>query len=401
MITTRDLLITLGAAFELPRSAVCRLGLQPERLRELPAGARARAALAADLGVPARVLETFRRLLGRAPAVVRREERSARRHGARIVTAADPEYPRSLMDLDLPPPSLYVRGSVHDEPAPLGLDAAAAVAIVGSRRADAYGRESAELFGRELAAAGLTVVSGFARGVDAAAHRGALAAPVDHPGRAATVAVLGSGLGVDYPRGHRRLGDRIAERGALVTEFPCGVEPRAWHFPVRNRLIAALSAATLVVRAAPRSGSLVTARFALDLGRDVCAVPGRIFEERSMGTNALLADGAYPALHPRDVLDLLGVPTAPPPARARSAGSPGPGSTDGSAAGPVDAPKKGSVRGLPGRLLASMTPAEPESPEALAERVGAPVDRVLGALLELELAGRVRREPGPAYVRRP
>jgi DNA processing protein len=296
--------------------------------------------------------------------------------------------------------------------------------VVGSRRADAYGREASELFGRALASAGLTVVSGFARGVDAAAHRGALDGAAEREDRAgldgrrcATVAVLGTGLGVDYPRGHRRLGDAIAARGAVISEFPCGLAPKAWQFPVRNRLIAALAGATLVVRAARRSGSLVTARFALDLGRDVLAVPGRIFEERSRGTNALIADGAYPALSPRQVLSILGVdpdsprsvsataPDGAPPPDAQT-GSP-PERRERSATGggdpatATDRPAGGRPRGLQGRLLAAMAPAEPASPEALAERVEASVDRVLGALLELELSGRVRREPGPAYVRRP
>lgn len=381
---TREVLIALGASFELPRSAACLLGLAPERWL----GARGGSATAAELGVPNEVLATARGVARRASEIAQRQEEAAGRLGARIVAATDPDYPEPLADLDLPPPALYVRGHLPpwDRTSGPAGGAGPAAAIVGSRRADPYGREAAELFARKIAAAGVTVVSGFARGVDAAAHRGALDGGPNEPGRCATVAVLGSGLGVDYPRGHRRLGDRIAERGALITEFPCGVEPKAWQFPVRNRLIAALAAATLVVRAAPRSGSLVTARLALDLGRDVLAVPGRIFDERSRGTNALLRDGAYPALQARDVLDLLGIPAAP-----RSA-PPDEENDDASRTTP---------RGLRARLLAAMEPAEPEAPETLAERVGAPVDRVLGELLELELAGRVRREPGPAYVRRP
>jgi DNA processing protein len=172
----------------------------------------------------------------------------------------------------------------------------------------------------------------------------------------------------------------MAERGALVTELPCGVGPKAWHFPVRNRLIAALASATLVVQAAERSGSLITARLALDLGRVVLAVPGRIFEERSRGANRLIADGAFPALEPRDVLELLGVPEpAKEPAR-----------------------EEGTKRraGLPGRVLEALVPGDPKSPEALSAELDAPVDQLLGALLELELEGRVRREPGPAFTRR-
>ncbi len=431
MPTDREMLIALAADLELPRPAACRLAADLDRLRELSRSSRRAlsgrglSGRAAAWGVPSQTLVAAREMLGQASEIARREEAAARALGARIVTAAENEFPAPLGDLDLPPPALYVRGTLPPAPPPAGRLSGAgggdrgAVAIVGSRRADSYGREAAELFGRALAAAGLTVVSGFARGVDAAAHRGALDGAAERgnrPGpdgrRCATVAVLGTGLGVDYPRGHRGLGDAIAAHGAVITEFPCGLAPKGWQFPVRNRLIAALAGATLVVRAARRSGSLVTARFALDLGRDVLAVPGRIFEERSRGTNALIADGAYPALSPAQVLALLGVDAekvekvekmeeaeddpAPPPGGDSPSGAP----AHDEAAGPRAAARP-RPRGLPGRLLAAMAPAEPESPETLAARIDAPVDRVLGALLELELAGRVRREPGPAYVRRP
>lgn len=371
----RHLLIALAAGLEPSRGACCRLAAALDDWAA--AGWRDDPATAAALSVPVATLTTARRLLDEADrvdppggcrSIATAELRRAREAGGRIVTLEDDGYPPALRDLDLPPPALWIRG---DEPAPAGRS----VAIVGSRRADAYGREAATLFGRELAAAGLTVVSGFARGVDAAAHRGAL----EGGGERATVAVLGTGLGVDYPRGHRRLAGEVAERGALVTELPCGVGPKAWHFPVRNRLIAALAGATLVVRAAVRSGSLITARLALDLGRDVLAVPGRIFEERSRGTNGLIADGAFPALEPRDVLDLLGVTPAEEP--------------DHEVAG-------GRRTGLPGRALEALVPGDPKTPEALAAELETGVDSLLGALLELELEGRVRREPGPAYVRR-
>jgi len=418
MPTDRELLIALGAELELPRPALCRLAGRLDLIRDLLRSTRrSLSRQAAACGVPTGVLAAARKLLARAPAIARREEASARALDARIVTAADPEFPAPLRDLDLPPPSLYVRGTLPPPDLPPTLRSGtgggdrAAVAVVGSRRADAYGREASELFGRSLASAGLTVVSGFARGVDAAAHRGALdgAAEGDGARECVTVAVLGTGLGVDYPRGHRRLGDAIAARGAVISEFPCGLPPKAWQFPVRNRVIAALAGATLVVRAARRSGSLVTARFALDLGRDVLAVPGRIFEERSRGTNALIADGAYPALSPSQVLSILGVATSSHDSGVGTApdGAPPPAARDRSAADRDETAKDatrpvgGGPRGLQGRLLAVMAPAEPESPEALAERVEVSVDRVLGALLELELSGHVRREPGPAYVRRP
>jgi DNA processing protein len=384
----RELLIALGASLELPRPAACRLAAKLDSWAR--SGWRRGPATAGAIGVPAAVLAAAGELRARAGEIARRESERAQELGARIVTLEDPAFPAALRDLELPPPCLWVRGALPGA-------AGRTVAIVGSRRADPYGREVAELFGRELAEAGLAVVSGFARGIDAAAHRGALAAqrpsestaervadepPAPAEGVCLTAAVLGSGLGVDYPREHRRLGERIAAAGSLVSEFPCGLEPRAWHFPVRNRLIAALAAAVLVVRAARRSGSLITARFALDLGREVLAVPGRIFEERSAGTNALIADGAHPALSPRDVLEVLGA-TAPLPGAGGAA----------RAAEPLPP-------GLRGRALAAMVPGDAVAPEAIAAGLGEPVDRVLGVLLELELEGRIRREPGPAYVRR-
>jgi DNA processing protein len=258
------------------------------------------------------------------------------------------------------------------------------VAIVGSRRMDAYGREAATLFARELARAGLAIVSGFAHGVDAAAHRAALAAP---DGR--TLAVLGTGLGVDYPRGHRRLGDEIAQRGALVTEFPCGARPQTWHFPVRNRLIAALASATLVVQAALRSGSLVTAHLALDLGRDVWAVPGRIFDELALGANGLLRDGAQLALDPRDLLESL-----PLALRARL-----PELVPHSSAGVRRDDPRPRPTGMAGATLEALVPGEPRDPEEVAAAAKLGVQEVLGALLELELGGWVRRLPGPLFAR--
>jgi DNA processing protein len=309
------------------------------------------------------------------------------------VTLLDGDYPERLRQLALPPPVLYLRGA---------LPAAPAVAVVGSRNADPYGVEVATLFARSLAAAGVVVVSGFARGVDAAAHRGALA------GGGSTVAVLGCGVDVAYPRGHGKLGAEVAARGALLSELPCGAPPLAHHFPVRNRIIAALAEGTLVVEATPRSGSLITARLALELGRDVYAVPGRIFDERSLGPNALLRDGALLAQHPKDVLEAL-----PREARERlaapggDAGGPGggPGGPDGDAGGRQGGPGGSADRaaaplpGLRGRLLAALPPGCHRSPEALAAAAGAGVDRVLGALLELELGGWVRRHPGALYGR--
>jgi DNA processing protein len=365
----RELLVALNAEPKLARATLYRLAeVLDEWLAGAAAGERA-ASLAARCGVPPAQMAIALAVLPQAADAARRELGCAAKLGAAVVTRLDSDYPPALAVLPLAPAVLYVRGA---------LPAGPALAIVGSRRADAYGREVAELLARELAAAGVAIVSGFARGVDAAAHRGALAAA---GGR--TVAVLGCGLGVDYPRGHRRLGEEVAARGALVSEFPCGLAARGWHFPVRNRVIAALAQGTLVVQATARSGSLVTARHALELGREVFAVPGRIFDEAAMGPNLLLRDGAALVQHPRDVLEVIH-----PEALRRS----------GAAA---SEPTRGVPSGPLGELLAKLPPAEELSAEQVAARGGLAVERALAALLELELGGWVRRLAGAAYVRVP
>jgi len=368
----RALRIALNAAPHLSRTAAYRLARDPGRWLGL---AEPPDRLAAALGILLPQMEKALALAARAGDLADRELAAAERLGARILLEEDADYPQALRQLDAPPPVVYVRGSLHP-PEPAG----PAVAIVGSRRADSYGEEVADLFARTLAAAGITVVSGFAHGVDAVAHRGALAA------EGTTLAVLGCGLDVDYPRGHARLADEIAERGALLSEFPCGLTPRSWHFPVRNRVIAALSAGTLVVQAAPRSGSLVTARQALDLGREVWAVPGRIFDERSLGPNALIRDGATLVQHPRDILETLR-PAGPLPDHQPSLFPAAP-----------EAFKEPDS--LAGQILAALPPGAVRLPEEIAAGLGTPVDGVLGALLELELGGWTKRHPGGAYGRR-
>jgi DNA processing protein len=381
----RALRIALNAAPHLSRPAAYRLAREPGRWA--PGAGTAAAAppdrLAAAMGVPGAQMERALAVARGAEAAAARELAAAERLGAAVLLYEDPGYPEALRQLDLPPPVLYVRGNLPS-PGP-------AVAIVGSRRADSYGLEVAELFARTLAAAGVAVISGFAHGIDAAAHRGALAALATNSAVAGpTLAVLGCGLGVDYPRGHDRLAEEIAARGALVTEFPCGLAPRSWHFPVRNRVIAALAAGTLVVQAAPRSGSLITARYALDLGREVWAVPGRIFDERSLGPNALIRDGAVLVQHPQDILDTLR------PALGGSQLGLFPSAAKGF--NPLGAPAE-PPPGLPGDILATLVPGTLRLPEEIAAGLGTPVDGVLGALLELELGGWVKRHPGSAYGR--
>jgi len=362
----RILLIALNATLELDREVVCHLALNLDAWWHLDES-RSIPQDGSSLRLSEKILTKARRIACNPDAVVARELHRAEKLGATVVTLVDPAYPEPLRDLALPPPVLYCRGTVTPTPG---------IAIVGSRQASRQGREIAELAGRELALSGLNVVSGFARGVDAAAHRGALSA---NGGR--TVAVLGCGLDVDYPRGHRALGDQIAARGAVITEFPFGTRPAARNFPVRNRLIAALAEGTLVVEAAPRSGSLITAGLALELGRDVYAVPGALFDDRSVGPNTLIRDGALLVQHPRDILESLSCEIQSHLVTDE----------EQSVQSPLSGPK--------GELLDCMKPGHIYPPEALASSTAWPVERVLAQLLELELAGWVRRHPGPAFGR--
>jgi DNA processing protein len=223
--------------------------------------------------------------------------------GFRFLARTDPEYPALLAELHDPPPGLFLRGGAGG-----GLLTRRAVAIVGARACSSYGSQVARLLGRELAAAGLVVVSGLARGVDGQAHRGALEAG------GVTVAVLGCGIDRDYPAAHAELAGRIGEAGLVLSEYAPGVEPAPWRFPARNRIIAGLAAAAVIVEARERSGALITADFALEAGREVFAVPGEITSSLSAGTNALLRLGATPLTRPEDVLEALGVTASVAPA---------------------------------------------------------------------------------------
>ena len=273
------------------------------------------------------------------------------RIGAVLVPLPASAYPWRLALLREPPPVLAVRGDVS-------VLAGRAVAIVGARAASAYGRAVARRLAAELAGAGLVVVSGLARGIDAAAHEGALEAG------GSTVAVLACGPEQVYPPEHRALAERIAASGALVSELPPGTPPRAAHFPLRNRLISGLAEALVVVEARLRSGSLHTVRHALDQGIDVLAVPGPVDAPTSEGPNRLLRDGAAPALDASDVLAAL---AGPPRARATSPAA------------------------LEPELEALLTALrrEPATRDGLSRRLGVATQALAAPLLELELAGRV------------
>ena len=274
-------------------------GVGPVRFRELVAG-HGGAAAALAVAVPPDERHRARAL---ADEVMREVERA----GASVLMADDPAhgYPAALLDLDDPPPFLIVRGDVSALATP-------AAAIVGTRRATAYGERVTRELATALARAGVAVVSGLALGVDAAAHRAALAAA----GR--TVGVLGTGVDVAYPAAHEGLQRTIAaEGGVLLSEHPCGARAHAGAFPRRNRVIAALASVTIVVEAPVKSGALITARHALDLGRTVAAVPGPIDSPQSAGTNELLRDGAQVIATVDDALALVGR-SAARPASARA-----------------------------------------------------------------------------------
>jgi DNA processing protein len=276
--------------------------------------------------------------------------------GFRFVGRSEEHFPPLLRELHDPPPGLFLRGSAEPE-----LLSRPAVAIVGARSCSSYGFQVSRLLGRELAAAGLVVVSGLARGVDGEAHRGALEAG------GTTVAVLGCGIDRDYPAAHAQLARGICEGGLLASEYAPGVEPAPWRFPARNRIIAGLAAATVIVEARERSGALITADFALEAGREVFAVPGEITSRLAAGTNALLKLGAAPLTAPRDVLDHLGLE---PPAPTRPDLSP-------VAAGVLKA-------------LAD----EPAGADELGRATGLDAAAVAAALAELELVGAVAEAEG-------
>ena len=287
----------------------------------------------------------------------------------RVLHLADPDYPPALLHTEDPPLMLYVLGRIR-------LPWPGAVAVVGSRNPTPQGQANAQQFGRSLAQAGLTVVSGLALGIDGAAHEGALEGAA--PDQLATIAVVGTGLDSVYPRQHEELAARIARRGLLVSEYPLGTAPLSANFPRRNRIIAGLSEGTLVVEAAVRSGSLITARMAVEQGKDVFAIPGSIHSPQSRGCHELLRQGAKLVESAQDVLEEL---------------RPGIGLTAGSAGAP-----RTTVTGATGQLLEALG-FDPVSLDALVARTGTSTAELQALLLELELSGHVSRLPGGLFQR--
>lgn len=313
-------------------------------------------------GLDRRTLESL--LQARRTLDVAAEWDQVQRSNVQVITWLDDNYPANLRQIDAPPPLLFVRGDL--QPSDLW-----AIGVVGTRRASVYGREVAHTLSRDLAAQGITIVSGLAIGVDTVAHKAALEAE----GR--TVAVLGSGVDRIYPPENRGLAQKIIEQGALVSEYPLGTRPDANNFPPRNRIISGLSKGVVIVEAGERSGALITAHFAAEQGRDVFAVPGSILHPGSAGCNALIQQGATPLLAVGDVLKQLEMEQV---AMRRAA----------HAAIPVDAQEAG--------LLALLN-REPQHIDDLVRQASLPAPQITSLLTIMELKGLVRQVGSLTYVR--
>jgi DNA processing protein len=298
-----------------------------------------------------------------------RELAALARAGARLVAWGEPDYPALLAAVDDAPPLLSLRGDATLLRRP-------AIAVVGARNASANGRRFARDMALQLGARGLAVVSGLARGIDAAAHQGALPT--------GTIAVLAGGVDIVYPEENRELHELIAERGALLAEMPVGTEPQARHFPRRNRIISGATLGVLVVEAALRSGSLITARFALEQGREVFAVPGSPLDPRCRGPNDLIRRGAILTETADDVIAEIEAQLTPGLTRG---GSPPPPLDPATPTGPAE------LAHAMARVLEHLSPA-PVPVDALIRECGLPAAVVNSVLLDLELAGRLERQAG-------
>lgn len=323
-------------------------------LEELPRLAR-RGGAVGDLKIP-----------GKSEA--ERELESTRKLGGRIIASVEPDFPPGLAALDAAPPLIAVLGNADRLSCEM-------IAVVGARNASALGRKFAAELASGLGNAGLVVVSGLARGIDTAAHDGAL--------QTGTVAVLAGGVDDIYPPENARLYEEIREKGAIVSEMPTGQKPQAQHFPRRNRIISGLSRGVVVVEAADGSGSLITARLALEQGREVFAVPGSPLDPRAKGTNRLLREGAALVESADDVLDVLR------PLMSRTLREL-PQDTIRWPGSDSNAPESDELR----RAVVELLGAVPVSLDEIVRQSGATASDVLGVIMELELAGCLQREPG-------
>jgi DNA processing protein len=346
--------------------------------------------LVADIGSPAAVLQAsahrLSRVSGMTPRLVRairgyrcpdwvymEIERSVKK-GFRIITQSSSDYPALLLHIPDPPPLLYSYGTMAGNQCH--------IAMVGSRKATAYGKINAKSLAGALAAKGIAVVSGMARGIDTAAHIGAL----ESGGR--TVAVLGSGLECVYPSENMKLYHRIAESGAVISEFPLDAKPDPHHFPQRNRIISGMALGTVVVEAAERSGSLITARLAADQGREVFAVPGSIHATTAAGTHNLIRQGAKLVESAEDIIEEIAPQITVSPE--------GPMGPEGATAPCPEAPQANSLTDREARLLEAIGPY-PIHIDELARRCNQDIGSLNAILLQLELKGAVVQEPGKFF----
>ncbi|MEM8957398.1 MAG: DNA-processing protein DprA [Pseudomonadota bacterium] len=306
------------------------------------------------------------------------EMRAAARFGARMICRGEPDYPAELDRIDNAPPLIWTRGDLTLLSRPM-------VAMVGARNASSLGERTARTLARALGEAGFVVVSGLARGIDAAAHGAAL--------DSGTIAVLGGGVDVVYPRENNALHGDIAKRGVLISEQPMGLAPQARHFPARNRLISGMARGLVVVEAAARSGSLITARDAGDQGREVMAVPGHPFDARASGCNMLIRDGATLVRNADDVIEVLGAAETPAAPRHSMPDVSPTAAPDPQQAAPGPAPRPKDAARLHDTILERLGPS-PISEDQLLRDLALPNGAVSPALLDLELDGRVLRQPG-------
>jgi DNA processing protein len=318
-------------------------------------------------GIPDEAAEKL--IAKRSAANLDEELARLRKANAQAIPITDPRYPPILREIHDPPPVLYVRGALNIQ-APM-------IAIVGTRAPTPYGRRAAEDFSAALACAGVTVVSGLALGIDAVVHAAALRVGGE------TLAVLGSGVDVIAPTTNTHLAERMFKenRGAVLSEYPLGTEPRPEHFPARNRIISGLSLGTIVIEGSLQSGALITAKSALEQNREVFALPGSVYSPMSAGPNALIKLGAHPVQSPQDVLEMLGIPNA-----SAKGGFASGEQKPASAASPVEA-----------KILAQLG-AEPRHVDAVARGAGLDIADVSAMLTLMEIQGRVRNLGAMTYA---
>jgi DNA processing protein len=329
-------------------------------------------------GIPARVAQLIFSQAGLNEAS--RDLEASAKAGCQVVAYSSDDYPPRLKQIPDPPLVLYVRGDVK-------VLSQLAVAIVGTRRPTAYGSQVAERFARDLAQRQLVIVSGLARGIDSAAHRGA----IEGPGK--TVAVLGSGIDVIYPRENKRLAEQVAESGALISEFPPGTSPAPENFPIRNRTISGLSLGVVVVEAAEYSGSLITSRLAVEQNREVFAVPGNITSAQSFGPNHLIKQGAKLVDEWMDVVEEF-------PAEIRMQLLPLADASDEAAESQTGSLFEQSLTPDQKAVIEVLRVDAPLFVDAILTAAAIPQPRVMTALLELEMAGVIRQLPGKNFIRK-